>query len=47
MYTNKKRGYLKGKVNELETNSNNKNISDSILAYMNLRRVTNLELSER
>jgi hypothetical protein len=27
-FRNKKRGYLKGKINELETNNKNKNIRD-------------------
>jgi hypothetical protein len=39
--------YLKNKINELATNSENKNITDTE-EEMNLRRVTNLEpTSER
>jgi hypothetical protein len=41
---NKNREYSKGKIKELESNSKNKNIRNLYRAYMNLRRVINLEL---
>jgi hypothetical protein len=41
----KKREYLKGKVDVLETNSKKRILGTSIEAYMNFRRVTNLELT--
>jgi hypothetical protein len=40
-FRNKKRIYLKGEVNELETNSKNKKYVEHVL---NVRRTTNLEL---
>jgi hypothetical protein len=43
-FRNKKRKYLKGKINELETNNKNKNIEIYTEAQMNLRKGTNLEL---
>jgi hypothetical protein len=39
-FRNKNREYLTDKINELESNSKNKNIRD-----LNLRRVTSLELT--
>jgi hypothetical protein len=44
-FRNKKREYLKEKINELESNSKIKNIRDCIRAQTNLRRVMNLELT--
>jgi hypothetical protein len=41
-FRNKKREYLKGKINELETN--NKKTEICTEAQMNLRKGTNLEL---
>ena len=46
-FRNKKKAYLKAKIEELETNSKIKNIRDlykGISDFMNLRRVTSLEL---
>jgi hypothetical protein len=41
---NKKKEYLKAKINEHETNSKNKNIRDLYRASVNLRRVTSPEI---
>jgi hypothetical protein len=43
-FKNKKRRYLKDKINELATYNKGKNITD-LEEEMNLRRVTNLELT--
>jgi hypothetical protein len=43
-FRNKKRKYLKARINELETNSNNKNIRELYRGITDLRRVTSLEL---
>jgi hypothetical protein len=43
-FRNKKKGYLKDKFEEFETNSKIKNIRDLYRALMTLRRVTGLEL---
>jgi hypothetical protein len=46
-FRNKKREYLKDKINELESNSKNKKKKKTCIgALMNVRRVINLELSE-
>jgi hypothetical protein len=44
-FRNKKREYLKGKINELETNSKNKNIRDLYRGINELTGATNLEVS--
>jgi hypothetical protein len=43
-FRNKKRGYLKATINELETNSKNKNVR-KLYRGISLRRVTSLELT--
>jgi hypothetical protein len=43
-FRNKKKEYLKAKINELETNSKNKNIRDLFGASVTLRRVTSLQI---
>jgi hypothetical protein len=43
-FRNKKREYLKGKINELETNNKNKNMRVLYRGILNLRKGTNLEL---
>jgi hypothetical protein len=43
-FRHKKGEYLKAKINELETNSKNKNIKDLYKDTMTLRRVTSLGL---
>jgi hypothetical protein len=43
-FRNKKREYLKGKINELETNNKRKNIRDLYRVLMNLRKGTSLDL---
>jgi hypothetical protein len=43
-FRNKKREYLKYKVNELESNTKNKKMRALYWGINNLRRVTNLEL---
>jgi hypothetical protein len=43
-FRNKKKEYLKAKINELETNSKNKNIRDLYRGINELRGGTNLEL---
>ena len=43
-FRNKKKAYLKAKIEELETNSKIKNIRDLYRASVTLRRVTSLEL---
>jgi len=43
-FRNKKKEYLKAKIDELETNSKIKNIRDLFGGINNLRRVTNLYL---
>jgi hypothetical protein len=44
-FRNKKREYMKDKINELESNSKNKNIRDLYRGINELRRVINLELT--
>jgi hypothetical protein len=44
-FKNKKREYLKDKINKLATNSKNKNIWDHIEELMNLRGATNQEIT--
>jgi hypothetical protein len=41
----KKREYLKDKINELGTNSKNKNIRDLYRGIMNMRGATNREIT--
>jgi hypothetical protein len=43
-FRNEKREHLKDKINELAMNSKNKNVRDWCEEYMNLKRVTNLEV---
>jgi hypothetical protein len=43
-FRNKKREYLKDKINELATNNKNKNIRDLYRGIMNLRIATNIEV---
>jgi len=43
-FRNKKKAYLKAKIEELESNSKVKNITDLYGASMTLRRGTSLEL---
>jgi hypothetical protein len=43
--TNKKREYMKDKIDELATNSKNKNVKDMYRGVTNLRRVSNLEVT--
>ena len=43
-YRNKKKAYLKAKIEDLETNSKIKNIRDLYMVSVTLRRVTSLEL---
>jgi hypothetical protein len=43
-FRNKKREYLKDKINELETNNKTKILKICTEAKMNLRKDTNLEL---
>ena len=43
-FRNKKKAYLKAKIEDLETNSKIKNIRECIRASVTLRRVTSLEL---
>jgi hypothetical protein len=45
-FRNKKMEYLKAKINELETNSKNKNIRDLYRGINDLRRVTSLEIMQ-
>jgi hypothetical protein len=44
-FRNKKREYLKDKINELAINSKNMNIKTCIDEYMNLKEATNLEIT--
>jgi hypothetical protein len=44
-FRKKKRVYLNDEINELESNSKNKNIRDVYRGINNLRRVNNLELT--
>jgi hypothetical protein len=44
-FGNKKKEYLKDKINELESNSKNKNIRDLYRGINELRMVTILELT--
>jgi hypothetical protein len=44
IFRNKKREYLKGRINELETNNKNKNIRDLYRGINALTKGTNLEL---
>jgi hypothetical protein len=44
-FRNKKREYLKDKINELAMNSKNKNIRDLYRGIMDLRRATNREIT--
>jgi hypothetical protein len=44
-FRNKKREYLKGKINELETNSKNKNIRDLYRGINEFKKATNLEVT--
>jgi hypothetical protein len=44
-FRNKKREYLKDKIDELATNSKNNNIRACIEEQMNLRGVINLEVT--
>jgi hypothetical protein len=43
-FRNKKREYLKGKINELETNNKNKNITDLYRGINEFKKGTNPEL---
>jgi hypothetical protein len=43
-FRNKKKEYLKAKINELETNNKNKNIRDLYRGINDFKRVTSLEL---
>jgi hypothetical protein len=42
---NKKREYLKDRINELATNSKNKNSRDHMEEYMNFRSCINIEVT--
>jgi hypothetical protein len=44
-FRNKKRKYLKEKINELETNSENKNIRHLYGSINDYKKVTNLQLT--
>jgi hypothetical protein len=44
-FRNKKREYLKDKINELATNSKNKNITDLYRGILDLRGATNREIT--
>jgi hypothetical protein len=44
IYREKKREYVKGKINEIETNNRGKNIEICTEAQINLRKFTNLKL---
>jgi hypothetical protein len=44
IFRNNKREYLKGKINELETNNKTNILEISAEVQMNLRKGTNLEL---
>jgi hypothetical protein len=44
-FRNKKREYMKDKINELATNSKNKNIRNLYRGKINLRKVTNQEVT--
>jgi hypothetical protein len=46
-FRNKRTEYVKDKIDELATNSKNKNIRDLYSGITNLRRVTNLEVTLR
>jgi hypothetical protein len=43
-FRNKEREYVKGKINELETNNKNKNIRDLYGGIKEFKKGTNLEL---
>jgi hypothetical protein len=44
-FRNKKREYLRDKINEIESNSTNKNIRDLYGGRDEFKKVTNLELT--
>jgi hypothetical protein len=44
-FRNRKREYLKDKINEIELNSKNKNIRDIYTGITELRRITNLKVT--
>jgi hypothetical protein len=44
-FRNKKRDYLKDRINELATNGKNKNISDVCRGIIEFKRATNREIT--